>query len=481
MKILVIEDEKIERITIENTLNVHFPHVLIETASNSIDAMNLYQSFCPDIVMSDINIPGGMNGLEVISQMKALRDCLFLIITSYSSFDYIQQAIRLGINSFLLKPLNEEKLVQNVSQLIQQYEQNQIEKKRQSVLYERLQEMMPILKRNLFYAIMQNETPYEIQSALQYLEWDCSDAICLVFHEKAFHDMNLFLRIIEYRFPTFYILYNRHEEHFVVYLMKKGRFDQEEAKILEKELNEVFQQQEVKVSGFISGCEHFYSLYHFALYTKQQRNFKYVDFVHEQTLNIDEFCDEVISLGYERKISELNFKLNAFQQYLGHRTSDEQNYELYAFIQRMSSKSLRLSNEEMNHILSLNTLSERISKMQGMIQEHFSQRRHHGISQKVKQYIEQNYMKQISLQSLADYLDLTPFYVSRLVKEEFSQTFTELLVQYRMEQAKKYLRQDCKIKEAALLSGFGDVNYFSKVFKKMTGLSPKEYQKKICD
>ena len=119
--------------------------------------------------------------------------------------------------------------------------------------------------------------------------------------------------------------------------------------------------------------------------------------------------------------------------------------------------------------------------MQGMIQEHFSQRRHHGISQKVKQYIEQNYMKQISLQSLADYLDLTPFYVSRLVKEEFSQTFTELLVQYRMEQAKKYLRQDCKIKEAALLSGFGDVNYFSKVFKKMTGLSPKEYQKKICD
>ncbi|MBQ5918780.1 MAG: helix-turn-helix domain-containing protein, partial [Lachnospiraceae bacterium] len=50
-----------------------------------------------------------------------------------------------------------------------------------------------------------------------------------------------------------------------------------------------------------------------------------------------------------------------------------------------------------------------------------------------------------------------------------------------MEQAKKYLRQDCKIKEAALLSGFGDVNYFSKVFKKMTGLSPKEYQKKICD
>ena len=240
-------------------------------------------------------------------------------------------------------------------------------------------------------------------------------------------------------------MYNRHEEHFVVYLMKKGRFDQEEAKILEKELNEVFQQQEVKVSGFISGCEHFYSLYHFALYTKQQRNFKYVDFVHEQTLNIDEFCDEVISLGYERKISELNFKLNAFQQYLGHRTSDEQNYELYAFIQRMSSKSLRLSNEEMNHILSLNTLPERISKMQGMIQEHFSQRRHHGISQKVKQYIEQHYMKQISLQSLADYLDLTPFYVSRLVKEEFSQTFTELLVQYRMEQAKKYLRQDSQL------------------------------------
>ena len=144
-------------------------------------------------------------------------------------------------------------------------------------------------------------------------------------------------------------------------------------------------------------------------------------------------------------------------------------------------KSLRLEREEINTILTLDSLTKRVLKIQDLIQEHFTQKRHHGISEKVKQYIEQNYMKQISLQSLADYLDLTPFYVSRLVKEEFSQTFTELLVQYRMEQAKKYLRQDCKIKEAALLSGFGDVNYFSKVFKKMTGLSPKEYQKKICD
>ena len=443
--------------------------------------MTLFKTFQPDIVMSDINIPGGMNGLEVISQMKALGDCLFLIITSYSSFDYIQQAIRLGINSFLLKPLSEEKLVQNVSQLIQQYEQNQEEKKRQSVLYERLQEMMPVLKRNLFYAIMQNETPYEIQSALQYLEWDCSDAICLVFAEKAFHEMNLFLRIIEYRFPDFYILYNRYEQNFVVYLMKKGRFNQEESEQLEKEMIEVFQHHEVKVSGFISGCEHFYSLYHFALYAKSNMNFKYIDFIHEQTLNIDEFCDELIALAYERKFSELKFKLNAFQQYLQHRTSEECNYEFYEFVQRISMKSLRLEREEINTILTLDSLTKRVLKIQDLIQEHFTQKRHHGISEKVKQYIEQNYMKQISLQSLADYLDLTPFYVSRLVKEEFSQTFTELLVQYRMEQAKKYLRQDCKIKEAALLSGFGDVNYFSKVFKKMTGLSPKEYQKKICD
>ena len=478
MKLLIVEDEKIERITMENAINMHFPDLLVETATSSIEALALLKRFEPDIVISDINVPGGSNGLEMISQMKKHSNALFMIVTSYGSFEYIQQAIRLGIEGFLLKPLKVEILVQNIRQLIVQHHQKEEEKQRRNILYDKLHKMMPILKRNLFYAIMQNETPYEIQTALQYLEWNVSDAICFVFHEQAFSDASLYIKVLEYQIPYLKYLYNRYEQHFILYIFKKGRFEQKEANILKEELREIFSYPtSVKVSGFISGCEHFYSLYHLALYTKYQLYFQYHDFSQEDMINLDEFSDEIISLTYENKQQELNFKMQAFQQYLDNISSHDAKETFYTFTRYLMKKIVGFPKNEMDKVLTYETIKERVQMLMEVLQGYFVQKRQNGISDKVMLYIKEHYMHQISLQSLADYLELTPFYVSRLVKEETGQTFTELLAHYRIEKSKQYLKNQHKIKEAALLSGFGDVNYFSKVFKKITGYSPKEYQR----
>lgn len=347
MKILIVEDEKIERVTMENTLNIHFPNILVQSATSSIEALAIFQRFQPDIVISDINIPG-INGLEMIKTMKEQKDCLCMMVTSYSSFDYIQQAIRLGMDGFLLKPLREELFIQNIKELIDQHQLKQEEKNRRNSLYEKIHEMMPILKRNLFYAIMQNDTPYEIQSALQYLDWNCSDAICLVISEKAFSEANLFIKVLGYHFPHLKYLYNRYEQDFVLYIMKKGRFLPNEASLLQNELNDIFAHPEdVKISGFVSGCEHFYSLYHLALYSKKAFQFSYIDFAQEDTLNLDEFSDEVVALAYERKQQELRFKLNAFKQYLEHFDKQDVDYYFYEFITKLSKKMVGLAFHEL--------------------------------------------------------------------------------------------------------------------------------------
>lgn len=479
MKILLIEDEKIERITMENALNMHFPDVLVKSAASSIEALALYAQMEPDIVISDINIPGGKSGLEVIREMKQMRECLFLIVTSYSYFDYIQQAIRLGIDGFLLKPLREGVLVQNVTQLIKQYEQKCAERNRRGALYEKLNEMMPILKRNLFYAIMQNDTPYEIQSALQYLEWNCTDAICIVVPERAFSEANVFVQLLGYRFPHMKCLYNRYEQHFVLYILKDGRFVDNEMQGLQDELDEVFGGVcEVKISGFVSGCEHFYSLYHLAIYASEEQRIRYIDFAHEETLNLDEFSDELISLLYEKKQTEARYKLQAFEDYLQYFSEKEAAQYLYRLVETLGAKISGLETQELWKKAAMETtVHRRLMVLLETLYESLQERRGRRISEKVNDYIAAHYMHQISLQSLAGYLNLTPFYVSRLVKEETGSTFTDLLAGYRIEKSKEKLRHNMKIKDAALSCGFVDVNYFSKVFKKLTGVSPKEFQR----
>ena len=94
-------------------------------------------------------------------------------------------------------------------------------------------------------------------------------------------------------------------------------------------------------------------------------------------------------------------------------------------------------------------------------------------------YISVNYKKTITLNSVAEYLGVTPFYISNLLSTHTSKNFTDLVTEYRIEKAKEMLKGNYQIKEIAFELGFKSHNYFSKVFKKVTGLTPKEYKSKF--
>lgn len=93
-------------------------------------------------------------------------------------------------------------------------------------------------------------------------------------------------------------------------------------------------------------------------------------------------------------------------------------------------------------------------------------------------YIHQNYRDQISLDTLAEFSHLHRSYVSRLFKEATRMTVTEYLTLYRIEQAKKLLSTtDTPIANVSEEVGYIDPAYFSRIFKKETGLTPKLYRK----
>jgi len=103
--------------------------------------------------------------------------------------------------------------------------------------------------------------------------------------------------------------------------------------------------------------------------------------------------------------------------------------------------------------------------------------RHGDSIKRATQYINQNYMNKITLDEVASAIHVSPNYFSKIFKEEAGINFATYLNQVRVEGAKKLLAgHDTSLVDVAYLAGFEDQSYFSRVFKKYTGLSPNRYK-----
>lgn len=103
------------------------------------------------------------------------------------------------------------------------------------------------------------------------------------------------------------------------------------------------------------------------------------------------------------------------------------------------------------------------------------------IIEKALELIHENYKNpDLSLSSVANHLYITPTYLSMLFKSEVGINFSDYLTNFRVEKAKELLKDPRKkIFEVAEEVGYFDQHYFSKVFKRITGFTPKEYREKI--
>ena len=98
--------------------------------------------------------------------------------------------------------------------------------------------------------------------------------------------------------------------------------------------------------------------------------------------------------------------------------------------------------------------------------------------QQIDHYIEQNYKKKLSLDDIAEDLHINSSYLSRVYKLKKGKNLFDTILNLRIEAAKDYLiNTDKRTYEISELVGVEDASYFSKMFKKITGLSPKEYRR----
>ena len=92
-------------------------------------------------------------------------------------------------------------------------------------------------------------------------------------------------------------------------------------------------------------------------------------------------------------------------------------------------------------------------------------------------YIRENYSRDISLDEVSREVNISPYYFSKLFKDSTDQNFIEYLTNLRMEKARELLlTTESSMKEICVAVGYADPNYFSRIFKKNTGVTPTEYK-----
>lgn len=101
--------------------------------------------------------------------------------------------------------------------------------------------------------------------------------------------------------------------------------------------------------------------------------------------------------------------------------------------------------------------------------------------QQVIDLIHKNYASKLNLKNLAEEVHMAPTYLSRKFSEELGMSFQEYIVSFRIEKAKKLLKEhpDWSINRIAEESGFSSLHHFSSTFKKMVALSPRQYKESL--
>ena len=120
-----------------------------------------------------------------------------------------------------------------------------------------------------------------------------------------------------------------------------------------------------------------------------------------------------------------------------------------------------------------------LGRLMARVSEH-SKKTERNAVKKAQEFIREGFARPISLESVADHVFLSPIYLSRLFKEKTGQNFVGFLTGLRIEKARDLLASShYRIYEVAEAVGYPNVKYFTRVFRKSTGLSPSEFREKL--
>ncbi|MGD6875761.1 response regulator transcription factor [Bacillus infantis] len=490
--ILIVDDEKKERSIIKILIERFYPEVFcIHEATNGINAIELMSNINPDLIFMDIQMPG-ISGIEAIKEIRKFnKDSYIVILSAFNYFEYAKEAIKEGVNNYLLKPLSRQEFNTEMQSFFDYYQNVRLNERKQTEL---LSGYRDLIEENLVTALAFNSFNIErLNTFFDILKLDGDYGICilirddiLISHRRIINAIQKSIRdrtSLEYK-----IISNIINGKLTLFIISNKELGIESRLLKEIILSVQQDNQELKfgAGGVYQGKQNFYHSYDEALASVLTNSA-----VGNTSEDVQEMGMEISKLIRENKPSEVTnllakllndmensqFSLNkiktSFIELMASVTRNILPYRLQdAYISEYSSIL------DINHISEISRISETyIVTLAQTVNKEELYITHHVID-RAKKYVIENYEKDITVNFLAEKFSLNPYYFSVLFKKNENKNFIAFLTDIRMENAIKLMKEtDKSIKEISITVGYQDQNYFSKVFKRKLGKSPKEYRK----
>ena len=503
---------------------------LIGTASNGIEALQIIEAERPDLVLTDIRMPG-YDGMELLKRARIQNpDIEFIIISGYSHFEYAQTAIRYGVSDYILKPINEEGLNATLQKVRQRYMDHQLlteknlEQQKQQVLdqarvrdtlwldleYAQIPGTMDTLNEKYRYHFQEGKfRTFLIQADVkdnENLSENYAGNVMELVNSKLpglfkkhvaglCADSEIFCRsrktagIVNYTEKNERALISGLEAMIGTLSMEMHAFEQMrfhlavsgEARTME-ELPGCVEQAErtmgerlfLRNSLFLdqipenSGFEVDALFKPFSLAIRRSLELQEPEALEEvvKRLYMDALAckmNGVQLLHLARDAYRLFLLSGVFQNEYHFDDREEQEERFYRQAELCSS-----------HENLFRFLTDTCKKNMEDASAWFNVEKVRPINQ-AKRYIKVHFADPISLEEVSSEVGFSGSYFSTLFRKETGKNFLEYLTDVRIEEAKTLLRESrMTIENVAKSVGINDYKRFSKTFRKLTGISPKE-------
>ena len=415
LKILIADDEKYERDSIISLLEENFKDRLtIIQAKNGREAIEISEQIRPEIVIMDIKMPG-INGIKAIEEIrKSAANTYFIMLTAYDYFDFAIEAVKLNVKEYLLKPFVRSDFITKINNAINIVEQQKAKRKKDIEKEEKINNLIGVLENELSYSIINNNM----------------DNI----------DLNMYMDYLNIDLNNAFSINIKILETSISSSLKKkiGEYISEYLK---------FRYKAIGTYRFIENIVYFIQIDNYN--DKEEEVLKNMNIAKDVKREIERHFNVFVKIGLGNCYNGISLMNKSYEE---------------------ATKAVNFSNQEdIIHISNIDSFT----KYKDFDNDKTK------LFNKVKSYITDNLKEDLNLESIAHNFNLSPYYFSRTFKEVMGCNLTDYINTIRIKKAKELLIENkMSIKEIGYSVGYSDPNYFSKVFKKYEGYSPKEYKVK---
>lgn len=528
-RILIADDEGIMREALKNIIQSNFgSECEIACAKTGRAVVEQAETFRPDIAFMDIQMPG-LSGIQAMKEIRKFnQSTIFIVITAYDKFNYAQEAINLGVMEYLTKPVNKKKILEVCMKAMGLVDEARKKRSDDLKIREKLETVVPIIESGYIYNLLLQDDFHTYQSNYRELldiETDYAFMAVVEFGDNVENGILTNAVGASVRASRFYPEFREIAKGFfeclvgpvmgnrIVLLVphESGTVEYEErVEILTRMRNLIHKLENRIDSKFRGGIGKVRPLENVKeSYTEALRALREGDshVVHINDIPSVQNYDGEYPLDFENRYFQRTMEAdyagaasaaNQFfdwmlKNYMDYREDIEikvlelvMRIEYSAFFKGGVKYGFRYRENYLREIQSCKDYeelrnwflvkTEDVCRGMATTKEKESE----SIVAKAKAYIDENYQKDISLDEVSRMVDISPYYFSKLFKQEQGEGFIEYVTRTRMQKARQLLKnQNYNIKEICAMCGYSDPNYFSRIFKKYEGVTPSEYRERL--